>query len=140
MKNRTRKGNELTKTKKLTALVLGFLLVFAIALEAMASTTSITGPNKAKAGPDATKTSATAEPSVNLSSWTNCHSSIIFWVYKNGTGQASGTYTFLSTGNKAIFYLDNTWKVKDALYHSVWKTNGSVGATEVASVSYTFVP
>lgn len=128
------------KLKKLLALFLGLLLVFAISVEAFAATTSIIGPNKAKAGPDATKANSTSEPSVDVSSWTNCYGSIIFWVYKNGTGQASGTYTFLSTGSKNIFYLNNNWKVAGALYHSVWKTNGSVGSAETASVTYTFVP
>lgn len=128
------------KLKKSLALFLGLLLVFAISIEALAATTSIKGPNKAKAGPDATKANSTLEPSVNVLSWSNCHGSIIFWVYKNGTGQASGTYTFLSTGSKNIFYLDNSWKVANALYHSVWKTNNSVGTNETASVTYTFVP
>ena len=126
------------KTKRLIAVLLITLLVLSVAFPAMASTTSIKGPSKAKAGPNDTKGSATAEPEVNISSWTKCHSSITFWVYKNGTGQASGTYSFTSTGDKDIYYLDDTWKVNQALYHSVWKTNSSVGSTETASVTYTF--
>ena len=104
-------------TKRILSLLLSLFLTAVCCSSALAADAPANSPGNALSR---AKTASAA--SVRYSYTSSVTASLSFdgnTAYCKGSVTPSGSYEFLSTGSKDIYYLDNSWKVQDATYHSV---------------------
>lgn len=105
---------------------------------ALVETTTIPANKDAKAGTTLKKSKA-GEPYIDFKGVLP-GSSITFWVWRNGDSQVTPTYTFLSTGEKEVYYMPSKKVKKGNRVHPVWKKVETGQSGVSVTVSYEFKP